>query len=424
MAIYNSIITGQTGGGAPALPGNTSPGAGPLIPLEYADEIISLIPAQSVARKMFRNFNMGHAMMQVPVLDTLPKAYWVGNEGRAAPSTPSGKAYGALQQTTEQQWKGVQLTANTLAVDVPIPRVTLADSAFPIWSEVVPLVAGALALALDGATLFGYNSPFVAPALIPASIKAGNVYTLGTNAQDEGGLANDISQLFNLIEASSGFNINGVVASKALKVRIRNARNTLGEQLQEVGVNQWYEQDVNYLAAPGLWPATPGTGGKGTVETAEVTTGTGYEGESLKGTWKVTLSTGTVESLEVQIGDTIAAKGIPSGATVVGLKGSKEVFFNAKPTEETSATAVTLVNPVALAGDFSQAIIGTRQDLEFQVFDTGVIQNESGEITMNLMQQDAVNLRVTARFGFAVANSVTYYQPTESKRFPFAALLS
>lgn len=424
MAIYNSIINGQTGGGAPALPGSTSNSAGPLIPLEYANEIISLIPAQSVSRKLFRNFNMGHSMLQVPVLDVLPKAYWVNNEGRAEPSTPSAKAYKALQQTTESQWKGVQLTANTLAVDVPIPRVTLADSMFPIWAEVVPLVAGALALALDAATIFGYGSPFVAPAIIPASQSAGNAYTLGTAAQAEGGLANDISQLFNLVEASSGFSINGAIASKALKVRIRNARTTIGEQLDEVGVQQWYEQDVDYLAAPGLWPGAPGTTGKGTVETAEVTSGTGTEGESLKGTYKITLSTGTIASLGVAVGDSITAKGVPSNTTVVGLKGTKEIFINGKPSEETAATAVTLVNPVAVVGDFTQAIIGTRQDLAFQVFDTGVIQNESGEITLNLMQQDAVNLRVTARFGFAVANSVTYYNQTESTRFPFATLLA
>lgn len=60
-----------------------------------------------------------------------------------------------------------------------------------------------------------------------------------------------------------------------------------------------------------------------------------------------------------------------------------------------------------IAGDFSKAIVGVRQDVSFKVFDQGVISDGAGAVVLNLMQQDSVALRVTARFAFATANPAT-----------------
>jgi hypothetical protein len=411
---YNSIINGgpQTySSGAPET-------AQSLIPLEYANEIVSLVPAQSVALKSFRRYNMGHSVLQIPVLDALPSAEWVSNQGFASPSTPAEEAYGALEETTEAGWKGVQLTAETLAVNVPISRITLADSGFPIWSEVVPLVAGALARKLDASTLFGYSSPFTAPALVPAAVAAGQVETKGTHTAEEGGLAHDVSQLFNAVEAVSGFNVTNVIASKALRYAVRNARTTIGSQIPiasgyQIDEKEWYGVDVDYNAAPGLWPGAPATGLKGTV--AEKTS-------------VVTLTTG--ETTTLRPGDTVVIGSVTGTFTITKVESSTKFAVNHEFTKaDQEATAgkvvVTSLNPVAILGDFAgQAIIGVRQDLEFQMFNTGVITNKKGEITQNLMTQDMVNLRVTARYGYAVANSVTYYHEAESGRYPFGVLLA
>jgi Phage capsid family len=410
---YNSLITNSPGQayGAP-----TPETAQALIPLEYANEIISLVPAQSVARKLFRNINMGHSTLQVPVLDVLPNAYWVNNQGIATPGE-AGKegSYKALQETTNMGWKGVMLTAQTLAVDVPIPKVMLADSQFPIWAEVVPQVAAKLGLALDAACIFGYNSPFAAPALVPAAVSAGAVETQGTHSAAEGAIAHDISALFNLVEAESGFNPSGAIASRSLRYAVRNARSTLGTQIPvasgyDINENEWYGIDVDYLAAPGLWPQTPASGLKGTV--AEKTS-------------EVTLTTG--ETTKLAVGDKVTIKEVTGSFTITEIVSSTKFKVNTEFTKaQKEATEgkveITVVNPVGLVGDFSQVLLGTRQDLEFQVFDTGVITDSEGNVVLNLMQQDAVNLRVTARFGYAVANSVTYYQPEEAKRYPFAVL--
>lgn len=60
-----------------------------------------------------------------------------------------------------------------------------------------------------------------------------------------------------------------------------------------------------------------------------------------------------------------------------------------------------------LMGDFSKAIIGLRQDITYDMFDQGVISDQNGVVVFNLMQQDAVAMRVVMRLGFATANPVT-----------------
>lgn len=75
-----------------------------------------------------------------------------------------------------------------------------------------------------------------------------------------------------------------------------------------------------------------------------------------------------------------------------------------------------------IMGDWTKAIIGTRQDISFKVFTESVITNAAGDVMLNLMQQDAVALRCVARFGWAVANPVTAREPNSQNRYPFGYL--
>lgn len=56
----------------------------------------------------------------------------------------------------------------------------------------------------------------------------------------------------------------------------------------------------------------------------------------------------------------------------------------------------------AVVGDWSQAIVGTRQGIRYKVFDQGVITDGAGNVIYSLMEQDMIALRVTARYGFKV----------------------
>lgn len=73
-----------------------------------------------------------------------------------------------------------------------------------------------------------------------------------------------------------------------------------------------------------------------------------------------------------------------------------------------------------IVGDFSQAVYCIRKDITFDMFDTGVITDNSGNIIYNLMQEDMVALRMTMRLGWEVPNPINILDSNEATRFPFA----
>lgn len=77
-------------------------------------------------------------------------------------------------------------------------------------------------------------------------------------------------------------------------------------------------------------------------------------------------------------------------------------------------------NVKAIVGDFKQAVYSIRQDIEFKVFDSGVITNSAGEIIYNLMQQDMKALRVTMRLAWELPNPINVLNDDETTRLPFA----
>lgn len=75
-------------------------------------------------------------------------------------------------------------------------------------------------------------------------------------------------------------------------------------------------------------------------------------------------------------------------------------------------------------GDFTQGIVGLRQDVSFKLLDQAPITDNTGQIIYNLAQQDMIALRVTLRAAFQVANTINYQQPTEASRYPFGVMLT
>ena len=73
-----------------------------------------------------------------------------------------------------------------------------------------------------------------------------------------------------------------------------------------------------------------------------------------------------------------------------------------------------------IVGDFSQAVYAIRQDITFDIFREGIIQDPStGDILYNLLQQDMACIRAVMRIGWEIPNPINALNDT-SFRFPFA----
>lgn len=220
-----------------------------LIPEVVSNEIIGNLTSQSAAMQMFRRLPVSTNQTRLPVLSALPTAYFLNGDTD-------------LKQTTEVNWANKFLNVEEIAAIVPIPENVLNDASFDVWGAIRPLLEQAIGRTLDAAIFFGTNKPSSWPTSIAAgAAAASNTVNRGTNAAAAGGIAGDLSDLFALIEAD-GYYVDGVAANVAYRGRLRQARSTQGEKLEEVtsmvSMDNVFGIDVAYPMR-GLWPSGTGT---------------------------------------------------------------------------------------------------------------------------------------------------------------------
>lgn len=109
--------------------------------------------------------------------------------------------------------------------------------------------------------------------------------------------------------------------------------------------------------------------------------------------------------------------------------GSDRPIFNSvesalygRPYKEVMNGGFDTTEAKMIGGDWTKAVVGLRQDITFKVFTEGVISDESGNVVLNLMQQDAVAIRVVFRYAWAVANPINRVNAVKASRSPFAIL--
>ena len=144
-------------------------GAESLIPVQESNEIIQGVVSQSAVLTRGKKLaNMTSKQYKMPVLDMLPIAYFVnGDTGQ--------------KQTTKQAWDKKFITAEEIAVIVPVPEAVLDDSDYDIWGEVKPRIVEAFGQKIDGAILFGADKPSTwRDDVVATATKASAVVTLGT----------------------------------------------------------------------------------------------------------------------------------------------------------------------------------------------------------------------------------------------------
>lgn len=193
-------------------------GAESLIPTQEANEIIQGVVTQSaVLTRGKRLANMTSRQYKMPVLDMLPIAYFVnGDTGQ--------------KQTTKQAWDKKFITAEEIAVIVPVPESVLDDSEYDIWGEVRPRIVEAFGKVIDSAILFGVNKPSTwRNDLVATATAAGSVVTLGSGDSlyekimgEEGSIAK--------VE-NSGYFVNSHMADISMRAKLRGLRDTTGQPI-------------------------------------------------------------------------------------------------------------------------------------------------------------------------------------------------
>jgi len=289
--------------------------ASALIPEQVVNEIFKEAQKESKVLQMFRRLpNMTSDKTKLKVVDSLPIAYWVDETSK------NGR-----KNTTKMAWKNVYLTAEELAVIVPIKDNVLNDANVDIWEQIKPELIKAIAKKIDESVLFGIDAPTsFGNGVIPDIISKSKSVTETNN------LYSDINDVMTKVE-ESGYEVTGLLGGIGLKGKFRMMLDTTGQPLNTTEIGSLNRAFVD------------------------------------NGAW-----------------------------------------------DKDTATLI--------AGDFNQAVYAIRQDVTFDVFREGIIQNSDGSIAYNLMQEDMSAIRVVFRFGTAIPNPVTSLDGTSS-RFPFAALV-
>lgn len=187
-----------------------------LIAEQLTNVIQQDTPKTSVLMALGRKLpNMTSKQTRVPVLDMLPLAYWVSGDT-------------GFKQTSQQAWENVYLTAEELAVIVPIPEAVVDDSSFDLLGEIQPRILEAIGMRADQAVFLGINKPASWPVdLITYARQAGNNVAGSTIDYDtflgEGGLFSKVEE--------GGYGVTGCIGDMGMKAKLRGLKDDAGHPL-------------------------------------------------------------------------------------------------------------------------------------------------------------------------------------------------
>lgn len=196
--------------------------AGALIPEDVSREIVESIPTSSAVMRLGRRLpNMPRNQRRVPVLASLPTAYFVSSNAGGAPG---------LKQTTEMSWANKYLDAEEIACIVPIPEDVLDDADYDIWGQVRPRISEEIGRVFDAAVLFGANAPAAWPVdIVTAATAAGNSVALGANADLYDDLLSENGMIATI--ETDGFMATGHIAAVSMRGRLRGLRDANGNPI-------------------------------------------------------------------------------------------------------------------------------------------------------------------------------------------------
>jgi len=260
-----------------------------------------------------------------------------------------------LKATTQMAWANTFLTAEPIAAIIPIAQDVLDDTDYDLWGEIKPELEEAIAAVIDAAVFFGAGAP---PSWPTAIVTAAVAAGNTVNVGTGVDLAADLNTVLGLVEAD-GFIPDGWFFSLAEMASLRGLR------------------DVNrQFLFVGSGPANTGLANAGPELTSRRRGKMGYQGQ--------------IYNLDAY-------------TSALGLAGF----------------ALTSGNARYVGGDYSQGLIGVRQDITYKILSEATLYNPDGSVMFALAQQDMVALRAVIRVAFQVPNPITRMNATGT-RYPFA----
>lgn len=214
-------------------------GAESLIPETRAREIIQGTIAQSAVLSQGRKLpNLSSKTHKMPVLDMLPIAYFVnGDNGN--------------KKTTKMAWDKKIITAEEIAVIVPIPEAVLDDSEYDIWAEVRPRVEEAFGKVIDGAVLFGEDAPDSwRDDIVTTATSATSVVTLGSSDSLYDKIMGENGVIAKVEE--SGFFVTGHMADISMRAKLRGLKDSTGDPIFKANMQDGtrYSLDGSVMTFP------------------------------------------------------------------------------------------------------------------------------------------------------------------------------
>lgn len=216
--------------------------ASALMPEDVAKDIIQGVTHASYILAMANRLpDMPRKTRRFPVLSVLPTAYFVNGDT-------------GLKKTTEVSWANKFITAEEIAVIVPVPNVVLDDAGYDIWGEVRPHIETAFGKLIDETILYGGMVGYAKPSndwpdgLVTASVAGGLCASLGNYADLYDATLGE-QGTFGKVEAA-GFSVTGNIAAPTMKAKLRGARDADGGPIFARNAQGNYELDGSTLVFP------------------------------------------------------------------------------------------------------------------------------------------------------------------------------
>lgn len=175
-----------------------------------APNVVEQATRSSVALRTFPTIPMGNKTTRIPVLAALPTASFLNADQDAKPESAVS-------------WDNKLLTAEEIAVIVPISETVLADSTINVTESVTRLIGQEFGRVLDAACFFGTGAPATYPT--GGLFGIANTATQTVEATDDPAV--DLNQLLAILEALQ-FDPSNVYAGRTYKAALRGQTTASG----------------------------------------------------------------------------------------------------------------------------------------------------------------------------------------------------